>query len=294
MKPAIFPQRPDAGQRRVEPLRGALFMAAAGFAFAALGACVKAASATLSTEMVVFLRSAIGLLVLLPWVARRGWRFLGTRRPLAHLARALFGVAAMYTFFYALARLTLAEAVLLSYTTPLFTPLFAWLWLRERLTRSLVAAALVGFFGVGLILRPEGHFLSLAAWAGLASGALAALAMVAIRTMADTEPPLRVVFYFSLVSTLVALPWAWAEGFALDAAGLGWMVLAGAFASGGQFLVTNAYTHAPAAVVGPFTYTTVLFAAFMGWVFWGEGLDGWTLLGGLAIVVGGVLALRSR
>ena len=278
----------------MEPVRGALFMTAAGLAFAALGACVKAASATLPTEMVVFLRAAIGTLILLPWIARQGWGFLRTRRLGAHLARALFGVAAMYTFFYALARLTLAEAVLLAYTTPLFAPLFAWLWLREPLGARLAMAALVGFLGVGLILRPDGHFASLAAWAGLASGALAALAMVTIRTMSDTEPPLRVVFYFGLVSTLVSLPWAWGAGFPLDAAGLGWMVLAGAFASLGQFLITNAYTHAPAAVVGPFTYSTVFFATLLGWLFWGETLGGWTLLGGLAIVAGGILALRAK
>ncbi len=267
-------------------------MCAAGLAFAVLGVCVKAASETLTTAQVVFLRAFVGLLFLLPWVWRAGWRQLATARPGAHLARGTLGVAAMFAFFYALDHLTLAEAVLLSYTTPLFTPLVARWWLREPLSRRLWAAVGIGFLGVAVVLRPEAEGWPAAAWVGLAAGALAAGALVVVRAMSDSEPPLRIVFYFSLVSTLVSLPWAWRAGLDFEATGVVWMVVGGAVASLGQWLLTQAYASAPAAVVGPFTFSTVLFAALLGWGLWGERLDQWTALGGLAIVIGGVLALR--
>ena len=267
-------------------------MLAAAVAFAGLGAAVKAAAAHLPTEVIVFLRSSVGLLLFLPWLWRRGVAALYTRRPWGHLARGLFGVGAMYTFFYALDHLTLAEAVLLSYTTPLFAPLFAWVWLGERLTVRLITAMLLGFLGVYELLNPEYSGWRPAAWIALASGALAALAMVAIRSLSDTEPPWRVVFYFALVSTLVSAPAAWFNHASWSLPGIAWGMVAAVLATVGQYFNTQAYRHAPTAIVGPFSYATVLFSVIFGWLFWGELPSATAWIGGMVIVAAGILALR--
>jgi drug/metabolite transporter (DMT)-like permease len=272
--------------------RGALLMVTSGMLFAAMSAMIKLVSTQLPNEMVVFFRAAIGLLALAPWLVPRGRHGLKTRHPGAHLLRGLAGLAAMYCYFYAIVHMPLAEATLLNYSTPLFVPFLAWLALGEGIARRLWTAIAVGFFGILLILKPGMGLFTPVALVGMASGVFAALAMVSIRRLTRSEPALRIVFYFSLVCTLgsaVPLLWSWQT----PAPGL-WVVLIaiGALASIAQFLLTRAYAHAPAAEVGPFTYSTVVFAALVGWFFWGEMPDALSFLGAVLVCVAGVLTIR--
>lgn len=274
--------------------RGAAYAIAAAAAFAAMGAMIKFASAELPNTMVVFLRSAFGLLMLGPWLLRPGLAGLATRRPLAHLLRAAVGLSAMYCFFYAIPRLNLASAVLLNYSQPLFIPFIAWLWVKERPPARLFPAVAVGFAGVALILKPDAGMVSLPGLVGLASGVLAATAMVAIRRMADTEPTTRIVFYFTVFGTLISAAPAAATWQAPSA--LAWLVMlaAGAFATAGQLLLTRAYTLAPAAHVGSLIYAAVVFAAGFGWLFWGEVPDALDAGGTLLVILAGVIAVFAR
>jgi drug/metabolite transporter (DMT)-like permease len=272
--------------------RGALYMLGSALLFAMMGALIKIVSTRLPNEMVVFFRSALGLLVLMPWLWHRGLHRLRTRHFGAQAARALAGLAAMYCYFYAIAHMPLAEATLLNYSTPLFVPFIAALWLGERVPARLGWVLVVGFAGILFILRPGLALFTPVALIGLSAGVFAAVAMVGIRRLTRTEPAARIVFYFSAISTAVSavpLLWAWQT----PDPGL-WVLLLmmGMVASLAQLLLTRAYASAPAAQVGPFTYATVLFAALAGWVFWGEVPDGYTFLGAGLVVLGGVLAIR--
>lgn len=278
-----------------EPLkRGAVFAIAAALAFAAMGAAIKFAAAELPNTMVVFLRNDFGLLILAPWLLRPGLSGLATRRPLAHLLRAAVGLSAMYCFFYAIARMDLAGAVLLNYSQPLFIPFIAWLWLSERPPARLFPAVVIGFVGVALILKPDSGLISFPGLVGLASGLLAATAMVAIRRMADTEPTTRIVFYFTVFGTLIsAVPAALAWHAPSAGAWLA-MLGAGAFATAGQLLLTRAYTLAPAAHVGSLIYAAVVFAAAFGWLFWNEVPDLLDAGGTLLVILAGTIAVFVR
>jgi drug/metabolite transporter (DMT)-like permease len=272
--------------------RGALYMLGSALLFATMGALIKIVSTQLPNEMVVFFRSAMGLLVLMPWLWHRGLHHLRTRHFGAQAARALAGLAAMYCYFYAIAHMPLAEATLLNYSTPLFVPFIAALWLGERVPVRLGWVLAVGFTGILFILKPGLALFTPVALIGLAAGLFAAVAMVGIRRLTRTEPAARIVFYFSAISTAVSvvpLLWAWQT----PDPGL-WvlLLLMGMVASLAQLLLTRAYACAPAAQVGPFTYATVLFAALVGWAFWGEVPDAYTFLGAGLVVLGGVLAIR--
>lgn len=272
--------------------RGALLMLAAGALFAAAAAVVRHVSASLPNEMVVFFRSLIGLVALTPWLLHRGPRYFATRKLGAHLVRALAGLAAMYCYFFALGRLPLAEAVLLNYSSPLFIPLAALLWVGEGFSNRLWWPITLGFVGVALILKPGLSLLAPIAFIGLAAGIFSALAMAGIRRLTHTEPATRVVFYFSLVSALVsALPLAWAWR-TPDPALWFELLLIGALSTAGQIVMTRAYAHAPAAQVGPFMYGTVVFAGLIGWVAWGEAPDGLSLAGALIVAAAGILTIR--
>lgn len=272
--------------------RGAVLMLASGLLFSAMGALVKYLSAELPNEMVVFFRSVTGLLALLPWVLYRGAGQLKTKNLRGHLGRGLAGVAAMYCYFYAIAHLPLAEAVLLNFSTPLFIPFIAHLWLGEKVSARIWAAIGVGFVGIVLILKPGLDLFTPVSLIGLASGLFAALAMVSIRRLTRTEPALRIVFYFSLVCTAVSavpLLWRWQ---APDSGLWALLIGMGALASLAQLLLTRAYSHAPAAQVGPFTYSTVVFAAVIGWIFWGEVPDLLSFGGTALVCLAGIMTIR--
>ena len=272
--------------------RGAGYALAAAAALAVGAACVKGASAELPNAMVVFFRSAIGLAMLLPWALRGGPGTLATRKLGGHLWRAAFGVISMGCYFHTIATLSLAEAVLLTNSMPLYVPFIAWIWLGEKPPRTSLPSALLGLLGVGLIVKPGmAGFASWAALIGAFSGVTAACAMVSIRRITDTEPAPRIVFYFMLLATAVTalpLPWLWQSP---SAASLGPLLGVGLFATLGQLCLTKAYGAMPAALVGPFTYTTVVFAGLLGWLLWGERPDGYSLLGIALVVISCLLAL---
>ena len=272
--------------------RGAALMLAAALLFAATGAIIKHVSQQLPNEMVVFFRSFFGLLALSPFFLRHGPRYYATKRLGPHLVRALAGLTAMYCYFYAIAHLPLAEAVLLNYTAPLFIPLAALLWVGEPFSQKLWWPIGIGFVGIVLILKPGLSMLAPIALIGLAAGMFSALAMAGIRKLTDTEPAIRVVFYFSLASTLVsALPLAWR--WQTPAADLWFpLFLIGVLSTVAQVLMTRGYAQAPAAQVGPFLYAIVVFAGIFGWAVWDEVPDRLSLAGTLLVVLAGILAIR--
>jgi len=283
-------------------LLGAAFIVAGELCFASMGVGIRVVSEELPNAMVVFGRNLIGLLILAPWLLRHGFTDVRTRVPALHLLRAGAGVAAMYCFFYAIAKIPLAEAMLLKLTAPVFMPLIAMLWLREQVTALLWMALGIGFAGVVIILDPQlgapdgGPLagISPVALVGLAGGLLAALAKVTVRRLSRSEPAGRIVFYFALIAGLISavpLPWAWQTP--SPAALLGIIAIGGA-ATLGQLALTRGLTLAPASRMGAFGYSAVVFGAAYGWLLWDEPVT-WGVAGGtLLIAIAGILASRAR
>jgi len=278
-----------AGRNR--PVAGGLLVLTSALLFAGVGALVKAASVDLPTEVVVFFRNAVAMAFLLPWLLiRRRNLSLKSGCLHLHLLRAVAGLAAMYCFFIALKLLRLADAMLLCYTLPIFIPIIEWCWLKEPVSRQTKIAVIVGFIGIALVLKPGFGLFQAAGLVGLASGLLAALAIVGIRRMTVTEPVVRVVFYFTVFSTLVSaipLAWAWQNP---TGRLLGALFVMGVLAIVAQICLTKGYSLAPAGQVGPFNYGNVVFAALLGWLIWGETLDGLTIAGAVLTCSAGIIA----
>jgi drug/metabolite transporter (DMT)-like permease len=268
-------------------------MVTSAFLFAAMGVAVKTASRTLPNPMVVFLRSVMGLTFLMPWAVRVGPAGLRTAALAEHVVRGLAGLGAMYCFFYAIAHMPLADAVLLNYSLPLFMPFVAWLWLKEPIPGRLFGPLLIGFLGLVLILKPGLDLFNPVALVGVLAALFAALAQTGIRRLSLTEPTTRIVFYFALISTVFSafpLLAAWKTP---TPALWGVLLALGLFATAGQLFLTRAYAHAPAAEVGPFIYTSVVFAALFDWLVWGKLPDGLSVAGALLVVTAGILTLRQ-
>ncbi len=275
------------------------WMLVAAALFALMGVLVKHASAQFSSAELVFYRSAFGLVAI--WIViaathRRLLAPLGTPHALAHFWRGLSGFTALVLFFYAIARLPLATAVTLNYTAPLFLAgLSAW-WLKERHGRGLVAAVLLGFVGIVLLLRPQVREQAwLPASAGLVSGMLAAVAYVNVKSLGRLgEPEWRVVFYFTLLATVFGGAWMAVAGYHRPQAGdWPWLVGIGVTATLAQLALTRAYHRGRTLIVGSLAYTTVGFSALYGVVLFGEHLPPMAWLGMAVVALAGMLAVRS-
>lgn len=272
--------------------RGAALMVASAFLFAVMGVAVKLASQQLSNAMVVFIRSALGLVMLLPWLLRLGLPGLRTRHLGEHLVRGLSGLGAMYCFFHAIGHMRLADAVLLNYSLPLFVPFIESAWLGEPFPRRLWRGILIGFLGLVLILKPGLSIFQPVALVGLAAGLLAALAQVGVRRLTATEPVTRIVFYFGACSTLVsslpaALHWTTPQVALLPT-----LLGLGLSATLAQLFMTRAYAYAPASQVGPFVYSSVVFAGLFDWALFAQLPDRMTLAGAVLVCAAGILTLK--
>ncbi|GIZ13042.1 DMT family transporter [Pseudomonas sp. NCCP-436] len=280
--------------RSIRPLQGALLLAVSALLFALTGVGIREISASVNNELVVFFRNLVGVLFFLPLLVLRGTRTLRTTRLKSHLWRTIYGLAAMYCFFYAIAHLPLADAMLFTYSAPVFTPLIAHLWLKEPLTSRIQVTSLIGLVGVILVAKPSDALFNGAALIGLTCSLLAAFAFVSIREMSDSEPATRIVFYFSLFSTLLSaipLTWSWQP---LDANQLTWLLGVGLLATTSQIFMSHAYGLAPPGLIGPVAYLAIVFAGLFAWLLWNEAPDSLSLLGAALIFAASLLSVRRR
>ncbi len=270
-------------------------MIVAGILFSIMGVFVKLGSAHFSSAELVFYRSLFGLLVIYLIILVR-------RVPIAtvywkmHLWRGLSGFFALMLFFYAISALPLATAITLNYTSPLFLALFTVVILKEKPGLLLILAIITGFIGVALLLRPTLHADQITAGLmGLASGFLAGIAYLNVKQLgALGESEWRVVFYFTLISTLGGGLWMAFHTF--HAVTLhSFLILAGmgTTATLAQLAMTRAYRTGKTLVVGSLAYITVIFASLWGMVLWQEILSFGSWLGIALIILSGVISLKT-
>jgi len=261
--------------------------------FAAMAACIRILSEYLPQSEVVFFRNFLALLLLLPLMYRQKVSLKSSVWGL-HLFRASIGLSAMYLYFYALFHLPLADALLLNYTSPLFIAMFATIWLGESWTRSRKIATVAGLIGVTLLFHPSSAIASTAGLVGLASGALAGLALTTVKKLSDTEPGIRIVIWFAMLASLISFVPMLFEFRWPDLMQWGWLITMGIFGNIGHLALTRAYKMAPASQVSPLGYTGLIFAGLLGYLLWNELPDLLGLIGTTAIVIAGILVARER
>lgn len=283
----------------------ALWMALGALSFSLMGMCIKLASAHYSTMEVLLFRGAVGMALFYGLLRWRGIQ-LATPCPQLHIKRNIAGVVSMSLWFYAIAKLPFATAMMLNNMSSVWVGCLvlieSW-WLTRKLVHTkLFVVLLMGFGGVVLLLNPNSqdtHTL-LPASLGLFSGLLAAVAYKQVRSLGEAgEPELRTVFYFSCGTALMGLvgilisqqgftTWQHANFWALPATGV--------FASIGQWCLTRAYTKGATLVVSNLQYLGLVFSALLGVFLFQEHLSASRWFGMAIIVCCGIAAtiLRPR
>ncbi|WP_284880284.1 DMT family transporter [Acinetobacter variabilis] len=269
-------------------VKAIVFLTCSAFLFSVMGVCIRFASHTVDNATVVFFRNFVGLFIFLPLIFNKGISFFKTEKLWMHTWRSVAGLTAMYGFFYAIAHLKLSNAMVFTYSSPIFIPLIAWLFLKEKVTQSMLLAAAIGFIGVLCVAKPDSGLFNLMSVIGLSASFLAAMAFVTVRALTQTEPPERIVFYFCLIGTLISMVpmfWHWRPYTLTE---FGYLIAAGLLANTSQLFLSNAYKLAPAGQIGPVNYIAIFFAGLWGFLFWQEVPDLYSLLG-LGLIFCGIL-----
>ncbi len=281
-------------------------MITASALFAVMGVCVKLAAAHYNAGEIVLYRSLVGLLMM---AAVMRWRGIGlaTRYPALHFWRSLTGTTALCLWFYAIAHLPLATAMTLNYMSSVWIALFlvggAVLLAPERgggqaIDLRLVAAVLIGFVGVGLVLRPTLDRDQL--WhglIGLGSGLIAAMAYLQVTALGRLgEPGERVVLFFSATGVVfgsaVALGLGGLHDHSLRGAAL--LLAIGVLATAAQWMMTRAYGTGATMGIAALQYLGIVFASLLGLLLFDERLTALSLAGIALIMVAGVAATLLR
>jgi drug/metabolite transporter (DMT)-like permease len=269
-----------------------MYMFLASACFATMSAFLKGLGQGLPLPELVFLRCLLALPVLFLFIRLRGRPYIVKARKVIIL-RTLFGMTAMFCFFYALIHMPLAECIFLGRTQPFLLALFSPFVIGEKAPFAAWVAIGTGVGGVALIMLPDVSW-SFAGWVAIAGAAAASMAHLMVRRLNATDFPLTIVFNFTILTCL--LSGIWVVPHFIMPTSLQWLFLVcvAFFASLGQLFMTLAYQHDRAPAVASASYASVILAVAYGYFLWGEVPNTLTWAGGLLIVAGGLFLLKSR
>lgn len=266
------------------PLNGILWMILSGLCFAGVYAVVHHVGTALPAAEGAFLRFLFGLAFTLPaliGLARRGLP-RGLAGPI--LLRGALHVAAVVLWFYAMARIPVAEANAIGYLNPVVVTVGAAIFFGERFSRWRVGAVVVALIGALIVLRPglrpvePGHLAQLGASVFFGTSYLVAKRLSLVLSAG------AVVALMSLTVTLGLAPLALLVWVPPSVGQVGWMAVVALFATAGHYSMTRAFAAAPLMVTQPVTFVQLIWISLMGLFLFGEPLDPWIFLGGGLIV----------
>ena len=261
--------------------------------FALMAVSIRLASAQLHPFQITFFRSLFGALFALPLLHVHGWQLLRTPRLGFYVVRCVLGMGSMLAGFWAIVNLPLAQAVALSYSSPLFVTIGAVLFLGEIVRRRRWSAVVAGFLGVLVIVRPGSDAFTAASLVALFAACMSGAVTISIKSLTGSEPADRIVLLTSLLWVPLSLPaaltvWQWPH------AGIWpWLVLSGALGTGAHYCWTRALRMADASLLAPFSYLQLLIVAVLAWWIFGEEVNRYTAAGA-AIIIGASLYIAQR
>jgi len=276
------------------PLRAALLMLGSTLAFGMMAVAIRYATRYVPTQEVAFFRNAFGLLALLPMLLRPGHAPLKTQQLPRYFVRSAIGLGSMLCAFWALGHLPLAQAVSLSYSTPLFVTIAAVLWLGETVRVRRWAAVVVGFIGVLVIVRPGTTGFTAGSLVAVAAAVLSSLVAIQIKQLtrvdsADTVVLYTYVFWVPLSLVPAVFVWVWPSGVAWL-----WLLVTGVMGTVGQLLWTRALRLGEVSALTPISFLQLPLVTLCGWLLFNETVDRWTIVGaGIILAANAYIAHRE-
>ncbi len=265
-------------------LRGIGWMLLTGLFFVGVTVIVRHLGTDMSAPQAAFIRYAFGVLLMIPVFMRLETVRLPKRIWGLHLSRGLLHGMGVSLWFFAMARIPIAEVTALGFTAPIFTTIGAVLFLGEKLRVRRIGAVLVGFGGMLIILRPGFEVVSIGALAQVAAAPVFAGSFLIAKKLTETESSTSIVAYLSIVVTLVLLPPALLNWRTPTFTELSFLFLVACLATAGHVTLTQAFRCAEITVTQPAQFLQLVWAAILGLLIFGEQPELWTIVGGAVIV----------
>jgi len=264
---------------------GLLLMAASGLCFVLVAVLVRWVGTDLSAPQAAFIRYLFGTLMLAPIFLRIARKELQVNAIGLMTVRGVAHGLAVILWFFAMARIPMAEVTAIGYLTPIVVTVAAAMFLGERLQARRIIAVLIGFVGVLVILRPGFQTLSIGQLAQLATTPLFALSFILTKKLTDTDSNTVIVAMLSLVCTMTlfipaALSWS-----AVSLQEYVLLFLTAVFATLGHFTVTHAFRCAPIAALQPVSYLQLIWATLLGVLLFGDVIDTYVVIGSAILVL---------
>lgn len=274
-------------------LIGIGWMLATGLCFVAVNGIVRGLEGALPAPQAAFIRFLFGLVFLLPFLGpalRQGFAIPVWRQ---FALRGALHVIAVTAWFFAMSRITVAEATAIGFLNPIMVTVGAALFMGERLAGRRIAAIVIALLGALIVLRPglrpldPGHLSQIAAAVAFGASYLVA------KRLSEQVPATVVVAMMSLTVAIGLAPLAAMVWVPPTMAQTGWLGLVAVFATLGHYAMTRAFAAAPLTVTQPVTFLQLIWASLLGFVVFHEPLDGWVILGG-GLMIGAISYITWR
>lgn len=264
-----------------------------GFCFVAVTALVKYMGPRLPPVEMAFLRYLLGLVFLIPAVrslrqahlTKRQWGLFGIR--------GLVHGGGVMLWFYAMVRIPIADVTAMNYLAPVYVTIGAALFLGETLAFRRIMAVLMALLGAVIILRPGFREISSGHFAMLGAAVVFGGSYLTAKVMADEVKPAVVVAMLSIFVTLVLTPFAIMQWVTPTVGDLALLFCVACFAVAGHYTMTLAFAAAPLTVTQPVTFSQLVWAVLVGYLFFDETIDIWVVIGGL-VILGSVVFITWR
>ena len=259
---------------------GLVIAVIAMFLFSLTHTSVRLMSDTMTAFQIVFWRMLLSMAMLMPWYAWQGFGLLKTRRPGMHALRAAVNCGGMLLWFFAIAVVPLGKAVAIHFVLPIFVMVLAVIVLRERVGIRRISAALVGFGGVLLVLRPNEFGIGWPEIMILGSALCYATTVIFLKYMVKSETPLALTFYTNFFILLFTIPptiWFWVPPSVDDIFPILAIGVTGTFA---PLLYTTALRIADASIIAATDFLRLPITAGLAFALFGEVPDIWVWIGG--------------
>ena len=274
--------------------RAVVLMVASAILFGIMAITIRYASKQLHAFEIAFFRNLFGFVFALPILFRHGMSILKTEKLPLYFLRCVIGIVSMLAGFWAIVHLPLAQAVALSYSTPLFVTIGAVLVLGEVVRGRRWTAVLLGFVGVLVIVRPWGQAFTAGTLVALLAAAMSASVAISIKFLSRTEKPDAIVLYTTMIWVPLSLApalmyWEWPT---LES--WGWVTLAGFFGTTAHMCWTRALKLGDASMLTPIHFLQLPVVAVLAYLLFGEAMDRYTLIGALIIFGSNIYIARRE
>tara|TARA_Y100000588_G_C14021110_1_gene824339 strand:- start:18 stop:845 length:828 start_codon:yes stop_codon:yes gene_type:complete len=254
-------------------LHGILWMIVTGLLFASVTGVVRYLGSDMPAIEGAFIRYAVGTLMIAP-IFLRNWTGIPNRSTLKlYIFRGLIHGIAVILWFFAMARVPVAEVTAIGYVAPIFVTMGAAIFLGEHLHIRRIMGVIAGLFGTIFIIRPGFQDVGLGQLAQLSAAPLFAASFIIAKKLTAKDNPSMIVGMLSLICSLTLLPGAILQWRTPTLTEVGWLSLSALLATAGHFTLTKAFAAAPIMVTQPLSFLQLVWATVIGVMLFGEPID---------------------